>query len=73
MIGSIRRDCLDHVVVLNEWHLRRILQSYFDYYHDSRTHLSLNKDSPVPRAVHPPDMGEVVELRVLPASVFGIA
>jgi hypothetical protein len=62
MIGSIRRDCLDHVVVLSESHLGRILRSYFDYYHDSRTHLSLNKDSPVPRAVHPPDMGQVVEL-----------
>ena len=61
MIGSIRRDCLDHVVVLNEWHLRRILRSYFDYYHGSRTHLSLYKDSPVPRPVHPPDMGGVVE------------
>jgi len=62
LIGSIRRDCLDHVVVLNEWHLRRILRSYFDYYHGSRTHLSLNKDSPVPRPMHPPDMGEIVEL-----------
>ena len=61
LIGSIRRDCLDHVVVLNEWHLRRILRSYFDYYHGSRTHLSLDKDSPVSRPVHPPDMGDVVE------------
>ena len=61
VIGSIRRDCLDHVVVLNEWHLRRILHSYFDYYHGSRTHLSLNKDSPDPRPVHSPDMGNVVE------------
>jgi len=61
LIGSIRRDCLDHVIVLSEWHLRLILRSYFDYYHGSRTHLSLNKDSPVPRAVHPPDMGQVVE------------
>jgi len=40
IIGSIRSDCLDHVIVLNEWHLRRILRSYFDYYHNSRTHLA---------------------------------
>ncbi|MGF6600809.1 transposase InsO family protein [Paraburkholderia sp. GAS448] len=41
LIGSIRRDCLDHVIVLNERHLRRILTRYFDYYHRGRTHLSL--------------------------------
>jgi transposase InsO family protein len=51
VIGSIRRECLDHVIVLNERHLRRILRDYFDYYHISRTHLSLNKDPPDPRAV----------------------
>lgn len=50
-IGSIRRDCLDHVVVFNEAHLRRILKKYFDYYHNCRTHLSLNKDPPEPRGV----------------------
>jgi len=62
IIGSIRRECLDHIIVLNEAHLRRILRSYFDYYHDSRTHLSLEKDAPEPRDVHPPVMGEVIEL-----------
>ena len=62
MIGSIRRDCLDHVVVLDEWHLCRILRSYFDYYHRSRTHLALSKDCPEPRSVQPPDMGNIVEL-----------
>jgi putative transposase len=41
LIGSIRLECLDHVIVLNENHLRRILKSYFEYYHRSRTHLSL--------------------------------
>ena len=46
VIGSIRRDCIDHVIVLNERHLRRILRSYLDYYHTCRTHLSLNKDPP---------------------------
>jgi transposase InsO family protein len=51
LIGSIRRECLDHVIVLGEKHLRRILGDYFSYYHRSRTHLSLEKDSPEPRAV----------------------
>ena len=51
LIGSIRRDCLDHVIVLEERHLRRILKSYLAYYHRSRTHLGLAKDTPEPRAV----------------------
>ncbi len=62
LIGSIRRECLDHVIVLGEKHLRRILGEYFRYYHRSRTHLSLEKDCPEPSAVQPPGMGEVVEL-----------
>jgi putative transposase len=62
IMGSIRRECLDHVVVLGERHLRRILKSYFDYYHRSRPHLSLEKDSPEPRAIEPPEMGEVIAL-----------
>ena len=45
VIGTIRRDCLDHVIVLNERHLRRILREYVDYYHSCRTHLSLEKDA----------------------------
>lgn len=49
VIGSIRRECLDHVIVFNEQSLRRILGSYFSYYHSSRLHLSLDKDSPDPR------------------------
>jgi putative transposase len=60
VIGSIRRECLDHVIVLHETSLRRILGSYFDYYHRSRTHLSLSKDSPEPRSIQPPEMGSVV-------------
>jgi transposase InsO family protein len=51
LIGSIRRDVLDHVVVLGEGHLRRLLRSYMTYYNEVRTHLSLNKDAPVPRNV----------------------
>ena len=62
VIGSIRRDCLDHVIVLNERHLRRILREYFGYYHDCRRHLPLNKDSPKPRTVQPPAFGKIVAL-----------
>src|ERR1700682_1071176 len=51
LIGSIRRECLDHVIVLGELHLRRILKSYADYYNDIRTHRSLNKDAPISRPV----------------------
>ena len=50
LIGSIRREVLDHVVVLGERHLRHLLQSYATYYNEARTHLSLNKDAPTPRA-----------------------
>jgi len=60
VIGSIRRECLDHLIVLNERHLRRVLASYLDYYHRSRTHLSLNKDSPVPRPIQPAEIGKVI-------------
>ena len=60
VIGSIRRDCLNHVIVLNERHLRRILREYFSYYHTCRTHLSLNKDPPETRPVEPPEMGNIV-------------
>ncbi len=51
LIGSIRRDCLDHVVVFGERHLRHLLKSYQKYYNEARTHLSLQKDAPIPRAV----------------------
>jgi transposase InsO family protein len=51
LIGSIRRDCLDHVVVFGERHLRHLLKSYQEYYNEARTHLSLEKDAPIPRAV----------------------
>jgi len=60
VIGSIRRECLDHVIVFQKSSLRRTLNSYFDYYHRSRTHLSPGKDSPKPRAIQPPEMGSVV-------------
>src|SRR5437870_13652642 len=62
VIGSIRRECLDHVIVFDESSLRRILRSYLDYYHRSRTHLSLGKDSPEPRSIQPEQLGRVVAL-----------
>jgi transposase InsO family protein len=61
-IGSVRRECLDHVVVLTAAGLRRILKSYVTYYTTSRTHLSLEKDSPEPRPVTPGDHGRVVAI-----------
>ena len=51
MIGSIRRECLNHIVVLSQRHLRKVLKSYFTYYHRSRTHLALAKDAPESRAI----------------------
>src|SRR5262249_2143904 len=62
VIGTIRRELLDHVIVLNEGDLRRRLRSYLRYYHGSRTHLALEKDAPEPRAVEPPEYGRVVAL-----------
>jgi hypothetical protein len=62
LIGSIRRECLDHVIVLGEGHLRKLLQRYFDDYHRSRTHLSLEMDAPDGRSVQPPSFGEVIGL-----------
>jgi transposase InsO family protein len=64
LIGSIRRDCLDHVVVFDERHLRHLLRSYANYYNQTRTHLSLNKDSPVTRPI------ETVG-RILPVPILG--
>src|SRR6267378_583107 len=62
VIGSIRRECLDHVVVIGERHLRQILSKYVDYYNGTRTHLSLAKDTPTPRRVQPPSLGRVVQV-----------
>jgi putative transposase len=66
VIGTLRRELLDHAIVLNERHLRRLLRRFVnDYYHPCRTHLSLGKDTPGQRAVEPPEMGEVIELPVV--------
>ena len=62
LIGSIRRECLNHVMIFSEQGLRRILKSYFEYYEKSRTHLGLAKDAPIPRPVQPPAMGRVIAI-----------
>ena len=62
LIGSLRRECLDHIIVLSEAHLRRVLTRYVFYYQPARTHLSLEKDAPVPRRVQWPTEGHVIEL-----------
>jgi transposase InsO family protein len=62
VIGSIRRECLDHVIVLGESSLRRTLSSYFSYYHQTRPHLSLEKDTPKPRPIQGPELGRVVAM-----------
>jgi putative transposase len=62
VIGTIRRECLDHVIVLNEASLYRHMKSFVTYYHESRTHLSLGKDSPQSRAVQPPELGRIVSI-----------
>src|SRR5882724_3225562 len=59
LIGSIRRECLDHVIVLHERHLRRLLTGYFQYYHHWRTHQALEMDCPVPRPVQRPEVGPI--------------
>ena len=65
VIESIRRECLDHIIVINESHLRRILRAYFAYYHRSRTHMGLDNDCPIPRAVQPSEIGQVSATPVL--------
>jgi len=62
LIGSIRRECLNHVLVLGERHLRHILTRYFCYYHQARTHLSLDKDAPELRPIELPAAGKIVRL-----------
>ena len=62
VIGSMRRECLDHIVTFNERHLRRVLSSYVDYYHRTRTHLSLDKDCPHSRPIQSPRSGQVIAI-----------
>ena len=60
VIGSIRRECLDHMIIFNARHLRRVLKDYLVYYNETRTHLALSKDAPVPRATSPPHEGDII-------------
>lgn len=62
VIGSIRRECLDYLIIFNERHLRRVLSSYKDYYHRTRTHLSLDTDCPHLRPIQPRWSGHVISL-----------
>ncbi len=62
VIGSIRRECLDHIVIFNQRHLRRVLSSYVDYYQRTRTHLSLGKDCPEARPIMPLSTGRIVAI-----------
>jgi putative transposase len=62
LIGSVRRECLDHVIIVNAAGLRRVLYAYVAYYTASRTHLALDKDAPLPRPVAPPTAGRVVAI-----------
>jgi len=62
LIGSIRRECLDHVLVLSERHLRRILARYFTYYHQARTHLALDKDAPDIRPIELLEAGRILQI-----------
>jgi len=62
VIGSIRRECLDHCIILSEYHLYRILKDYTDYYNNCRNHLSLKKNSPEPRNIEKPEEGKVVSI-----------
>ena len=62
VIGTIRRECRDHLIVFNEPSLRRHLQAFIGYYHRTRTHLALDKDAPDPRNVQPPEAGRIVSM-----------
>jgi hypothetical protein len=61
-IGTIRRDLLNHVIVFGEKHLYRLLKDCLVYYHESRTHLSLDRNAPVHRDVEPPEKGKVIAI-----------
>jgi transposase InsO family protein len=60
VIGTLRRECLDHVIVPGEQHLRRILRKYLEYVHGSRTHLALDKDAPEPRKRESAEAGNAI-------------
>ena len=61
-IGSVRRDCLDHVIIFTAAGLQRLLKAYVDYYQRSRTHVALNKDAPISRPVSPANAGPIIAI-----------
>ncbi len=63
--GTLQRECLDHLIILNERHLRRILSEFIDYYTTTRPHLSINRNSPIPREIDPPSNGKIVSTPIL--------
>jgi transposase InsO family protein len=62
LIGTLRRELLDHVIVVNERHLMRLLSSFFSYYHDSRCHMSLGNNAPNPREVEGSERGKIISV-----------
>jgi transposase InsO family protein len=62
VIGSILRECVNHIIVLSKAHLRRVQKSYVNYYNASRTHYSLDGNAPSPRLIEPPSLGRVVAI-----------
>src|SRR5215470_729439 len=62
VIGSIRRECLDHLIIIGEDQLRRTLRDYLDYYHKSRPHQALERNSPTPREIEAPKKGKVIAI-----------
>ena len=62
VIGSIRRECLDHLIIIGEDQLRRAVRGYFDYYHNSRPHQALERNSPTPREIEALVKGKVIAI-----------
>jgi hypothetical protein len=73
LIGSIRRECLDHVIIFSEEYLRRILKRYFLYYHNSRPHQALDQNAPIPRTVESGKKGPVISIPRSVACITGIS
>ena len=65
VIGVILRECLDHLIVFNERSLYRHLRTFVEYYHRDRVHLALEKDTPEPQPIQPPECGRIVSIPVL--------
>jgi transposase InsO family protein len=65
LIGSLRRECLDHVIILNERHLEEVMREYLGYYHRHRTHRALERDCPVSRPIEAADQGKIIELSLV--------